>query len=150
MAKPPCLCTGRVDIRCDEGAHCDILDSCRICWQALYSPPHRQLWGIAGAALAVPSSVGSPAPLAPRPRAAAPLPAAAAEAKPRVLRAGDRLETMLSAVGVTPARVAKWLGSCRGCSARKHKLNELSAWAENAVKQTAAEAKSVLLRLIGG
>jgi hypothetical protein len=45
MNQPPCLCTGRSDIRCDAG-HCDLAgpgapgdaDQCRVCWLRLNQP----------------------------------------------------------------------------------------------------------------
>jgi len=51
--RPPCLCTGRTDIRCDA-EHCDLAhpagapghpDLCKICWQYHHSQPHNLVWG---------------------------------------------------------------------------------------------------------
>lgn len=50
-------------------------------------------------------------------------------ARRRVLL-GDRVERVLSKVGVTKERVSKWLGRPCGCAERKRKLNELHLWAE--------------------
>jgi hypothetical protein len=56
MSRPPCLCDGRADIRCDA-SHCDLAspigapgdsDRCVICWQYHHSPPHNALWGGSG------------------------------------------------------------------------------------------------------
>lgn len=42
---------------------------------------------------------------------------------------GDRVEAALAAAGITPDRVARWLGrECGGCARRKERLNELG-WA---------------------
>jgi hypothetical protein len=46
--KPPCLCTGRVDIHCD-GTSCDLAglgrDQCGVCHRYLTDPQYRALWG---------------------------------------------------------------------------------------------------------
>jgi hypothetical protein len=42
---------------------------------------------------------------------------------------GDWVSAALSAVGVTPQRVARWLGRPCDCEERKAKLNALHAWA---------------------
>lgn len=51
--RPPCLCTGRADIRCDR-EHCDLAHpagapgdarKCVPCWQYHYSSAHNLLWG---------------------------------------------------------------------------------------------------------
>lgn len=42
---------------------------------------------------------------------------------------GDAAEAALSAAGITPERVSRWLGKeCGGCARRKERLNELG-WA---------------------
>lgn len=53
MPRPPCLCTGRPEVRCDDAA-CDIaspegapgdVSRCVVCWQWLHSAEHRRAWG---------------------------------------------------------------------------------------------------------
>lgn len=53
MPRPPCLCTGRSDVRCDD-RHCDLAhptgapgnpDQCVICWQWFHSRGHNLAWG---------------------------------------------------------------------------------------------------------
>lgn len=41
-----------------------------------------------------------------------------------MVKLGDAVEKMLSSVGVTEARVKRWLGGCN-CGARKRRLNQL-------------------------
>ena len=41
----------------------------------------------------------------------------------------DAIEPALSAVGITPERVEKWLGVPCGCKERREKLNRLGHWA---------------------
>lgn len=85
---------------------------------------YREKWGLdpleakpEGAAPVVPRKVARP-PNPTRP-----------PARQRVLL-GDRVERVLSRVGVTKERVSKWLGRPCGCAERKRKLNELHLWAE--------------------
>jgi len=42
---------------------------------------------------------------------------------------GDAVESALTAVGITSARVEAWLGKKCNCKSRKEKLNKLSKWA---------------------
>lgn len=164
MAKPRCLCTGRVDIRCD-GEHCDLAgppgsdrDRCVICWQYLHSGPHRQLWDGNGPALPAPIPPTQPtAPLTARrqpPAQLVQLPGQIVRQPPapvqqNVLRLGDRAEALLQRVGITKERVSAWMGKPCGCPERKAKMNELSDWVENAAKESVDRAKSWLERLLG-
>lgn len=135
MPKPHCRCDGRTDIRCDGKSHCDIAGTgqgrCKLCWQAIYSPPHRRLWGIDGDALPAPPSSPAP-PLLP----AATKQIIAPQPNAGIIRLGDRVESALSAVGVTKERVSRWLGAPCNCTERQRKLNALSAWVENATRKT--------------
>jgi hypothetical protein len=65
MPKPPCLCTGRTDIRCDE-THCDLAGverhQCGVCWRYLTSDAHNRAWGGKGVRPAPPPCVHLGAP----------------------------------------------------------------------------------------
>lgn len=63
---------------------------------------------------------------------------------------GDRVETALSAVGITPEKVEKWVGVPCGCSERKQRLNALGAWARQVMSKGLANAKDHLETLIRG
>ncbi len=41
---------------------------------------------------------------------------------------GDNLHSLLSAIGVTPARVEEWVGKPCGCKERREKLNAIGRW----------------------
>jgi hypothetical protein len=41
---------------------------------------------------------------------------------------GDALETALTGLGITKARVEAWVGAPCGCDERRLKLNQLGAW----------------------
>lgn len=74
-----------------------------------------------------------------------------AERKPgqRTYELGDMVSSALSTVGITPERVSEWLGQPCGCAERKEKLNNLSRWAKQATKDSVANSKSFLKKLIG-
>ena len=62
---------------------------------------------------------------------------------------GDAVHEALAAVGVTPARVARWVGPHCDCEDRRAKLNALDLWARQAARGTIRGVKEHLLRLIG-
>lgn len=63
---------------------------------------------------------------------------------------GDHVHDALSAVGITPARVAAWLGrSCGGCEERRQRLNALGAWVARWAAGKRDRAKEHLERMIG-
>lgn len=63
---------------------------------------------------------------------------------------GDKISSALAFIGVTEERVSNWLGGPCGCSERREKLNQLHAWAKEAVSQTKEKALSFLNGLLGG
>lgn len=65
------------------------------------------------------------------------------------LKLGDRVQSALSTVGITQARVTTWLGNCGGCPDRQERLNQLSDWAEDTALLALGQAKRRLLTLIG-
>lgn len=52
------------------------------------------------------------------------------------------MQAALEAIGITDARVQRWLGrDCSGCKRRKEKLNQLHSWAKRVVSgRIASEA----------
>lgn len=52
--------------------------------------------------------------------------------KPSLWQLGDKLEEALSAVGITKARVEKYIGDC-GCSSRQVALNKIGSWLQRAL-----------------
>lgn len=62
---------------------------------------------------------------------------------------GDLIETALSSVGVTSARVEEWVGSPCGCQERKQKLNALDAWARRVARGQVQRAGHYLAVIMG-
>jgi hypothetical protein len=65
---------------------------------------------------------------------------------------GDVVESALTAVGITSARVETWLGKKCNCKSRKEKLNKLSKWANQVLTSTTKDAEShgdSLERIVG-
>ena len=60
---------------------------------------------------------------------------------------GNQIETALTLVGVTQARVRFWLGECC-CEERKEKLNQLSAWSKRVILGKTERAKEFLESII--
>lgn len=165
MIKPPCLCTGRTDVRCNEDG-CDLAvppqfghhQGCVVCFQYHFSAAHRKLWGGVGPAKTPPTDMTIPN-LPPPPTLAKPtqtiLTSSAASPLPSLLpshgtiRLGDRIETALQLVGITKERVSTWLGSPCSCSERQNKLNQLSNAAEEALKSGVDKAKSLFKKMLG-
>jgi hypothetical protein len=69
--------------------------------------------------------------------------------KPGFIGMGDRVHNALSKIGITPARVSRWLGRPCGCKERVEKLNSLHAWVRKSTTQTVEKSKKFLLRIIG-
>jgi hypothetical protein len=128
MPRPPCICTGRPGVRCDDG-HCDLAPKgttydqakghCVICWYWHHDPRYRAAWG----------GPGTPAP--PRP---APLPlekwprwakALAKRRRPGEAGVGDTLERLLRHKGGNLFKIAvkKLTGRDCGCAGRQANLN---------------------------
>ena len=63
--------------------------------------------------------------------------------------AGDRLKSLLEAVGVTEERVSKWVGAPCGCDERRMKLNALDAWVRRTTKKGLGGAKGFLSSIMG-
>ncbi len=70
-------------------------------------------------------------------------------AETRRIGLGDRVESALSAVGITKDRVERWLGKKCGCAERKKKLNQLGTWAESVARSGAEAARSTINNLLG-
>lgn len=62
---------------------------------------------------------------------------------------GDAVHAALSAVGVTPERVERWLGRPCGCDERREKLNRLTAWARRIVAGRTERAADYLATMMG-
>jgi hypothetical protein len=63
---------------------------------------------------------------------------------------GDKIESALQLVGVTPERVERFLGPDCGCEERKERLNAISAWAAHVLKKGTLKAEEYLWYIIGG
>lgn len=63
---------------------------------------------------------------------------------------GDAIHRALSAVGVTPERVERWLGRPCGCAERQARLNQLGWWAIRVLTGTAAQASKHLDEMLSG
>jgi len=61
---------------------------------------------------------------------------------------GDLIQQALDRIGVTPARVERWIGHPCGCTERKDKLNQLSTWATRVVSGRVDKALDYLERII--
>jgi hypothetical protein len=61
---------------------------------------------------------------------------------------GDRVESVLSAVGITRDRVERWVGPECGCEERKEKLNTLDQYARRYLSGKIHQAKHYLERLV--
>lgn len=61
---------------------------------------------------------------------------------------GDAVYKALSSVGLTSARVERWLGGPCGCEERRQKLNQLSAWASRVLAGKTADAERWLSRIM--
>ncbi len=63
---------------------------------------------------------------------------------------GDIVESALTKIGITSARVSRWLGhTCTGCKERQSKLNRLSRWAKRVLRGKSADPKQDLDKLTG-
>lgn len=62
---------------------------------------------------------------------------------------GDRVESVLTAFGITKERVERWVGQPCGCAERQQKLNRLGEWAAAAVERGKEWAASKLEELTG-
>lgn len=67
----------------------------------------------------------------------------------RKFLAGNLLGQALSLIGVTKDVVETWVGGPCGCEERRKKLNDLDAWARDAIGGTVEKAKESLWKLIG-
>ena len=61
---------------------------------------------------------------------------------------GDRVEQVLTSVGITSERVEGWLGMPCGCKKRKEKLNKLGDWVLRSVGLSHEEAAEELEKII--
>lgn len=61
---------------------------------------------------------------------------------------GDTVEKALETVGITQAKVSKWLGKPCNCEERKIKLNALDGWARRVVSGNVAKAKHYLDKIM--
>lgn len=62
---------------------------------------------------------------------------------------GDSIEAALSLVGISSEKVEQWIGFPCGCLERKERLNQLGAWAKQALRTRRNEMGQILLRMIG-
>jgi hypothetical protein len=66
------------------------------------------------------------------------------------MQLGDHVHDALAAVGVTPERVARWLGgTCGGCDERRQRLNALGAWAARWAAGKREKAREWLDQILG-
>lgn len=63
-----------------------------------------------------------------------------ARERPKRLGLGDAIESVLSAVGITPDRVSRLIGKDCGCKQRKEWLNRVTLWARQSKSLPADEA----------
>jgi hypothetical protein len=63
---------------------------------------------------------------------------------------GDKIHEALARVGVTPARVTRWVGRPCGCEERRRRLNALGAWAARVLAGKLTGADEYLTRLTAG
>lgn len=62
---------------------------------------------------------------------------------------GDKIESLLSSVGIRAERVSRWLGYPCGCEERKRKLNSLDAWVRTYLrKPLTQDSKKHLLNIL--
>jgi hypothetical protein len=81
--------------------------------------------------------------IAPKPKPVArPFP----RAEPRGL--GDKVESALSAVGITKDRVERWLGRPCGCWERRERLNKLGRWAAQVLGGKTEQAQEQLDEIV--
>ena len=62
---------------------------------------------------------------------------------------GDKIETALTAVGITKERVEDWVGFPCGCDERKEKINRLERWAKRVLKGKIHKAVTYLEEILG-
>lgn len=62
---------------------------------------------------------------------------------------GDMMSQALSRVGLTPARVERWLGVPCGCKERQQKLNMLDTWSRRVLAGKVSRAVEFLDGLMG-
>lgn len=105
---------------------------CRRCWLYAHDSSYNVACGGDGRTYTV---IGEPVPQPPVPPV------------PRLL--GDRIEGMLSLVGVTKDRVSAWLGHECGCTERQRRLNELDKLARVAANQSVEAVRGALKGLLG-
>lgn len=61
---------------------------------------------------------------------------------------GDHLHAALTAVGITPTRVARWVGGPCGCEERQQRLNALGLWARRVLAGRTKNAAQHLERIL--
>lgn len=62
---------------------------------------------------------------------------------------GDKIESALQLVGITPERVERFLGPECGCKERQERLNAISAWAARVLKKGTLKAEEYLCYILG-
>lgn len=61
---------------------------------------------------------------------------------------GDTVHEALQAVGLTPERVERWIGSPCGCEERRQKLNRLGWWAARVLRGSKDRAVEFLEEML--
>lgn len=61
---------------------------------------------------------------------------------------GDRIESVLSLLGITSERIEAWVGAPCGCKERAEKLNLLEQWAITSLRESGRRSREYLRKIL--